>query len=77
MNTKGYESLSTAINALTVKGFTDDFKAEKNCIKALYSKREYQPDELTIVSTFRFEGDSNPPIEILPIEEGEEEDVDL
>jgi len=52
--------LSLAINALTAEGFTEDFKAEENCIKALYSKMEYQPEELTIVNTFRFEGMTNP-----------------
>ncbi|NQY30936.1 MAG: phosphoribosylpyrophosphate synthetase [Flavobacteriaceae bacterium] len=60
MDTRSFDSLSIAINALTAEGFTEDFKAEENSIKALYSKKEYQPEELTIVSTFRFEGMTNP-----------------
>lgn len=60
MDTGNFDTLSTAINTLTDDGFTEDFKAEEDCIIALYSKKEYQPEELEIVKTFRFEGMSNP-----------------
>jgi len=60
MDTRGFDTLSIAINALTAEGFTEDFKAEESCIVALYSKNEYQPNDLEIVNTFRFEGMTNP-----------------
>ena len=60
MDTRNFDTLSEAVNALTKEGFTDDFKAEENCIQALYSKKEYQPEDLKIVYFFRFEGITNP-----------------
>ena len=57
---ENYNTLSIAVDALTKEGFIEDFKAEENCIKALYSKKEYQPENLTIVKSFRFEGMTNP-----------------
>ena len=60
MDTRNFDTLSTAIDALTKEGFTEDFKAEENCIRALYSNNKYQPEDLKIVNTFRFEGMTNP-----------------
>jgi len=60
MDTHNFDTLSIAVDALTKEGFTDDFKSEENCIKALYSKKEYQPENLKIAHTFRFEGMTNP-----------------
>jgi len=60
MDTRNFDTLSTAINTLTKEGFTEDFKAEENCIRALYSKKEYQPADLKIVNTYRFEGMTSP-----------------
>ncbi len=58
--TKNYETLSGVMNRLNSEGFTENFKAEKNCIKAIYSKKEYAPEDLNIVETYRFEGMTNP-----------------
>ena len=60
MDTRNFDTLSIAVDALTNEGFTEDFKAEENCIRALYSKKEYQPEALKIVYTFRFEGMTDP-----------------
>ncbi len=61
MNKYSFDTLSEAVNTLTSKeGFTEDFEAEDNCIKALYSKKQYQPNELKILSSYRFEGMTNP-----------------
>ncbi|WP_027418169.1 hypothetical protein [Crocinitomix catalasitica] len=60
MNTDNFDTLSTAVDALTKNGFKESFKAEEDCIRALYSKNTYQPNQLTIVNTFRFEGMTNP-----------------
>ena len=60
MDTRNFDTLSMAVDAFTKEGFTEDFKAEENCILALYSKKEYQPEELKIVHSLRFEGMTNP-----------------
>lgn len=60
MENSNFDTLSSAVNSLTKQGFKEDFKAEEKCIKALYSKKEYQPKELKIVQTFRFDGMTNP-----------------
>lgn len=60
MDKHSFDTLSEAVNTLTQEGYAEDFEAEDNCIKALYSKREYQPNELKIINTYRFEGMTNP-----------------
>ncbi|NER13466.1 phosphoribosylpyrophosphate synthetase [Leptobacterium flavescens] len=60
METDNFDTLSVAVDSLTRKGYTDSFKAEEHCIVALYSKKEYQPEDLKIVHSFRFEGMTNP-----------------
>ena len=64
MRTTDFNTLSQAVDALTKEGYKDDFKAEEKCIKALYSKKEFQPNELTITESFRFEGMTNPEDEV-------------
>ncbi|NOQ75278.1 MAG: phosphoribosylpyrophosphate synthetase [Crocinitomix sp.] len=60
MKPTNFDSLSQAVDALTKEGYKDDFKAEEKCIKALYSKKEFRPEELTITASYRFEGMTNP-----------------
>lgn len=61
MKNYNFDTLSEAVNTLTQEqGFTEDFEAEDNFIKALYSKKQYQPNELKILSSYRFEGMTNP-----------------
>ncbi|WP_067032468.1 phosphoribosylpyrophosphate synthetase [Allomuricauda sp. CP2A] len=60
MKKYNFDTLSEAVNTLTKDGFTEDFEAENDFIKALYSKRQYQPSELKILSSYRFEGMTNP-----------------
>ncbi|MER3373879.1 MAG: phosphoribosylpyrophosphate synthetase [Allomuricauda sp.] len=60
MKNYNFDTLSEAVNTLTKDGFTEDFEAENDFIKALYSKRQYQPSELKILSSYRFEGMTNP-----------------
>ena len=60
MDANNFDTLSLAINSLNVAGYTEDFIAEEHCIKALYSKREYQPEALKIVRSFRFDGMDDP-----------------
>lgn len=60
MDINNFKTLSGTMKVLAADGFIDDFKAEENSIKALYSKKEYQPEDLKIVKSFRFEGMTNP-----------------
>ena len=54
------DTLSEVTNALTKEGFTESFRAGENYITALFSKRNYMPEDLTIVGIYRFEGMTDP-----------------
>lgn len=60
MGLDDFDTLSIAVNSLTKNGYTEDFKAEEKYIRALYSKKEYLPEELKITKSFRFEGMESP-----------------
>ena len=60
MDTLHFDTLSEAVNYLTNEGYTEDFKACEKSIVALYSKKEYAPQELKITKTFRFDGMDSP-----------------
>ncbi len=60
MDKHSFDTLSEAVNTLTQEGYAEDFEAKDNCIKALYSKKEYQPEDLKITASYRFEGMTNP-----------------
>lgn len=60
MDNYNFDTLSEAVNTLTEEGYKEDFEAKDNCIMALYSKKEYQPNELIILASYRFEGMTNP-----------------
>lgn len=42
------------------KGYSEDFKAMDEAIIGLKSKNEYQPEDLVIEDSYRFEGMTNP-----------------
>ena len=54
------DTLSSCINALTLKGFTTQFAMEENGLKSLSSEIIYRPEDIKIVSFYRFEGESDP-----------------
>lgn len=61
MDNYSFDTLSEAVNTLTQKeGYKEDFEADESCIKALYSKKEYQPKDLVVIDSYRFEGMTNP-----------------
>ncbi|MHA7863755.1 phosphoribosylpyrophosphate synthetase [Flagellimonas marinaquae] len=61
MDRHSFTTLSEAINTLTQEdGYKENFEADETCIKALYSKKEYQPSDLKIIDSYRFEGMTNP-----------------
>ncbi len=60
METVNFDTLSQAVNFLSKEGYTEDFKAKEKTILALYSKKEYLPQELKITKTYRFDAMDNP-----------------
>ena len=60
MKIKQLDTLSETMNSLTKNGFTDSFKAKEMAIEAIYAKRSYNPEDLKIMGTYRFEGETNP-----------------
>lgn len=57
---KEFDSLTEASNYLTQHGFPDNFQTKENCFHANYSNKDYEPNELKIKETYRFEGMTNP-----------------
>lgn len=55
-----YDTLMVAVDDLTAKGYTDTFKARKDKVEALYSKIDFDVEDLRIVKTYRFDGMTNP-----------------
>ncbi|MCJ8152964.1 hypothetical protein MKJ01_04195 [Chryseobacterium sp. SSA4.19] len=54
-------TLSQVMTRLTQRGIHREFRMNENCeMKLENSDKIYQPHELTIVKTYRFEGPSNP-----------------
>lgn len=55
-----FDTLSEALNALKKVGYMEDFVAEEKNLIILRTHRKYQPEDLKIVQSFRFEGMSDP-----------------
>lgn len=54
-------TLSQVMERLRERGIHREFRMNEGCeMKYEDSDKNYQPDELTILKTYRFEGDSNP-----------------
>ena len=51
-------TLSQILNKFTAKGYDKEFRWIKDGFT--YNDRVYQPEDLTIVKAYRFEGESNP-----------------
>jgi len=51
-------TLSQILNKFTVKGYDNEFRWTKEGF--VFNDKVYQPEDLTIVKTYRFEGESNP-----------------
>ncbi|MCS3530339.1 hypothetical protein [Chryseobacterium sp. JUb7] len=54
-------TLSQVMSKLAERGIHREFRMNEHCeMKFENSEKNYHPDELTILKTYRFEGDSNP-----------------
>ena len=58
MKDNAYDSLSSAINALTLKGFTHSFEVVEGGKECVSLQKHYKPEDLHIVAKHRFEGPS-------------------
>ncbi len=50
-----YNTLSEAINDLTIKGYTHNFNIKDNCLECADIDTQLQPDEFEIDEIYRFE----------------------
>lgn len=53
------KSLSNCLNKVKTDGYTASFKAVRSGLRAIQTKRVYQPGEIKAVNAFRFEGISH------------------
>lgn len=54
-------TLSEVMHTLAQRGIRREFRMNTSCeMKFENSEKKYQPSDLTILKTYRFEGDSNP-----------------
>ncbi len=60
MPTKNFDTLSQAVDALTKDGYKEQFESGSDKVLAAFSKTTYTPEELVIVESYRFEGETNP-----------------
>lgn len=60
MKERDFDTLVEALDALRQEGYVAEFKAEDNAVKELRSQKKYQPDQLVIQGSYRFEGQTNP-----------------
>jgi hypothetical protein len=54
------KTLVSCVNALVNKGFSEDFKVNDKGLRSLKTDTIYQPDEVKVLSFYRFEGTSDP-----------------
>ena len=54
------ETLSQVVNRLNAAGYTDDFRAEPNGLRAVASGCTHTPESLRIDEVVRFEGVTDP-----------------
>lgn len=54
------KSMATLLNKVFSDGYTEDFKVSEQGLVSIQHGKVYQPEEVSIVNFFRFEGTSNP-----------------
>lgn len=65
MQSKNFDTLSQAVDSLTNDGYKEDFEAEEHFIIGNFSRKEYQPEELKIIDSYRFEGETDPQDQVI------------
>jgi len=54
------KSLSNCLDKIKTGGYTENFKMVNNELFSVHKKQIYQPAEIKVVNSFRFEGVSDP-----------------
>ena len=54
------KTLVSCLNSLLAAGFETQFRARKNGLESLTTKKIYKPDAIKVLSFYRFEGESDP-----------------
>lgn len=54
------DSLVTVLAAVAKKGFTSQFEVTPEGLLSLATNEKFQPDQVSIIHFYRFEGESNP-----------------
>src|ERR1041385_6797534 len=57
---KDLTTMVDCVNSLVKKGFTENYKAKEEGLQALSTKKIYQPEQVTALNFYRFEGSSDP-----------------
>jgi len=60
LENKDLKTLVSCINALVHEGFTDNYKVTDDGLKSLKLDKTYKPDQVNVLSFYRFEGNSDP-----------------
>lgn len=61
MSKNNLKPASAVINDLRMQGFTTDFRfANNRLIPLQYPSRQYTADDVEVLDTYRFEGDTDP-----------------
>jgi hypothetical protein len=55
-----YDTVSEALTDLKSRGFQYDFNVKNDCFYCSNLQREYEPHQLKVKETYRFEGDTDP-----------------
>jgi len=54
------QSLANCLNKVMKEGYTENFKMTEKGLEALEKQNNYKPEQIQIVNSFRFEGQSDP-----------------
>ena len=57
--------VARAVERLTAAGYREDFRAERDGLRAVNTGRMYEPESLEIDEVLRFEGESDPDEEVV------------
>ena len=57
---KAFDTVTEAINNLQLRGYTYDFKVNKDCLFCDEKRIQLKPEEFEIDEVYRFEGNSDP-----------------
>ncbi|HUM46669.1 MAG TPA: phosphoribosylpyrophosphate synthetase [Chitinophagales bacterium] len=54
------KTMSSCINSLVEKGFTENFMVNENGLTAVSTQQAYSPAQVKVINFYRFEGESDP-----------------